>query len=218
MGEKKRGCGYRVLGGLYLVGFGSPIECDRLPFKLTVCPVCGAGVKQSRGFTWLNWFEFAGKHEGCKDKFLCPLCNPKEGDIFGLLWVGKRYYTTESFVQEAIAMGISKRIAQIPNKLELGKTRILIAHPDAVTNICPRYNNPVGMNTCDACSWSEECEVKTNPTAPGIFYSFVAQRVEMMITKGQSEDKEYIEKLKKRGIKPVIVDADQCGDGKGIGK
>ena len=206
MPEQKRGCGYRKEGAMYLVGFGIPVECDRLPYELTTCRVCGAGVKQSRGFTWLNWFEFAGKHEGCRDKYLCPLCDPKEGDIFGLLWVGKKFYTPESFIQEAIKMGVSKRIAQIPNKLELGKTRILVAHPEAVTNFCPRYNKPVAMitvNTCDTCNL-DECEVKNKSTAPGIFYSFIAQRVEKIISKEQSEDEETIEKLKKRGITPVI--------------
>ena len=214
MPEKKRGCGYRKVGAMYLVGSGIAVGCDRLPYELTTCPVCGAGVKQSRGFTWLDWFEFAGKHEDCKDKYLCPLCNPKEGDTFGLMWVGKRHYTPESFVEEAIKMGVSKRIAQIPNKLELGKTRILVAHPDAVTNICPRYNNPVSWYnnppepwniSCDTCRW-EECEVRSKPTAPGIFYSFIAQRVEKLITKEQSEDKETIEKLKKRGITPVVYE------------
>jgi len=214
MTEEKRGCGYRKEGALYLCGMGIQVECDWLPYELTTCPVCGAGVKQSRGFTWLNWFEFAGKHEDCKDKYLCTLCNPKEGDILGLLWVGKKFYTPESFVQEAIAMGVSKRIAQIPNKLELGKTRILVAHPDAVPNICPRYNNPVSwynnppgnMGSCDTCSWGEDCKVKNKPTAPGIFYSFIAQRVEQIITKEQSEDEENIEKLKKRGITPVVYE------------
>lgn len=211
MSEKKRGCGYRKEGAMYLVGFGIPVECDRLPYELTTCPVCGAGVKQSRGFTWLNWFKFAGKHEGCKDKFLCPLCDPKEGDIFGLMWVGKKYYTPESFVEEAIKMGVSKRIAQIPNKLKLGRTRILVAHPEAVTNICPRYNNPVAMNTCDTCNWREDCLVKNKPAAPGIFYSFIAQRVEKIITKEQSEDEETIEKLKKRGITPVVYEKPEDG-------
>jgi len=203
MTEEKRGCGYRAVGALYLCGFGIPVECDRLPYELTTCPVCGAGVKQSRGFTWLDWFEFAGKHEGCKDKYLCPLCDPKEGDIFGLIWVGKKFYTPESFIEEAIKMGVSKRIAQIPKKLELGKTRILVAHPDAVTNICPRYETPVNKKDCYLCDW-EVCPEEYKFKKPGIFYSFVAQRVEMIITKEQSEDEEHIEQLKKRGITPVI--------------
>ena len=205
MTEEKRGCGYRKEGAMYLVGFGIPVECDRLPYELTICPVCGAGVKQSRGFTWLNWFEFAGKHEDCKDKYLCPLCSPKEGDVFGLMWVGKRHYTPESFIQEAIEMGVSKRIAQIPKNLELGKTRILVAHPDAVTNICPRYKKPVNKGACYLCDWGG-CPEENKLKNPGIFYSFIAQRVEQIITKEQSEDEEYIEKLKKRGITPVVLE------------
>jgi hypothetical protein len=190
--EKERGCGYRKVGAMYLVGEGIPVNCDRLPFALLVCPTCGAGVKFSRGFTWIDWYEYAGIHKDCRDPYLCPICvPPKESDRYGLLWVGKRYYTPESFVQEAIEMGVSKRIAQIPKNLELGRTRILLAHPEACENICPD---------------NQDCDVKGKPKGPGIFYSFIPQRVEMIITKEQSEDKEYIEKLKRRGITPVVIE------------
>lgn len=177
--EKKRGCGYRKEGALYLVGCGIPIVCDRLPYELSICPICGAGVKFSRGFTWLDWYNFANVHKECKDKYICPLCNPKEGDKFGLLWVGKKFYTTESFIKEAITMGVSKRIAHIPKDLELGKTRIMVAHPEAVVSA-------------------------NGDKSAGIFYSFIAQRVEQLLTKDESEDTKYIDNLKKRGITPIL--------------
>lgn len=56
--ETKRGCGYRKVGGLYLVGSGIGSPCDRLPFELTVCPCCSQGVKQSRGWTWIDVGKF----------------------------------------------------------------------------------------------------------------------------------------------------------------
>jgi hypothetical protein len=55
--EQKRGCGYRQVGGLYLVSGKLSAPCDRLPFELSVCPCCGAGVKFTRGFTWIEPFK-----------------------------------------------------------------------------------------------------------------------------------------------------------------
>jgi hypothetical protein len=44
--ERKRGCGYRKVGGMYLVGDeGIWVPCDRLPIILDVCPACGGGIK-----------------------------------------------------------------------------------------------------------------------------------------------------------------------------
>lgn len=50
--EAKRGCGFRKVGGTYLVSEGEGMPCDRLPIKLDVCPVCSHGFKRSRGWTW----------------------------------------------------------------------------------------------------------------------------------------------------------------------
>jgi hypothetical protein len=52
--EHKRGCGYRKPGGMYLVSLGIGRDCGKLPIPLTVCPCCGAGIKFSRGFTWIS--------------------------------------------------------------------------------------------------------------------------------------------------------------------
>lgn len=52
--EARRGCGYRKVGGIYLVGGGIGVPCDRLPYPLTVCPCCSQGVKQGRGWTWVT--------------------------------------------------------------------------------------------------------------------------------------------------------------------
>jgi hypothetical protein len=144
--EAKRGCGYRVLGGLYLCSDGIAVECDRLPYLLEICPVCGQGIKQGRGFTELDWAQFCGGDHGsqvtipaslpdevCRDKFKCPLCQPRRGEIMYLMWVGRKFYTPEEFSAEAVKMGVSKRIAFIPDGLVLGETRMLLAHPDACT-------------------------------------------------------------------------------------
>ncbi len=52
--EAARGCGYRKAGGKYLVSGGEMLPCGRLPLELTVCPCCSQGIKQSRGWTWID--------------------------------------------------------------------------------------------------------------------------------------------------------------------
>jgi len=44
--KAKRGCGYRKIGGLYLVGNYIPVACDRLPMPIGACPVCGQGLQK----------------------------------------------------------------------------------------------------------------------------------------------------------------------------
>lgn len=131
MMEQRRGCGIRVIGALYLCCDGLAVECDRLPIRLDACTFCGQGFKQSRGFTELDFEALFGDHLGCKDPFICPLCKPKKGETKLLLWVGRKFYTPESFSLEANDMGVSKRIPFIPDSLVLGRTWVLLAHPDA---------------------------------------------------------------------------------------
>jgi hypothetical protein len=52
--EAKRGCGFRRVNGLYLVGGGLSAPCDRMPYRLDRCRTCGGGVKFTRGHTWLE--------------------------------------------------------------------------------------------------------------------------------------------------------------------
>ena len=49
--EKPRRCGYRKVGGLYMVGeMASMMSCGQFPFALTQCPCCGSGFAQGLGF------------------------------------------------------------------------------------------------------------------------------------------------------------------------
>ena len=52
--DSKRGCGYRKVGGTYLMGPAPQAACCKLPFALTVCPTCHAGIKPTRGWTWVD--------------------------------------------------------------------------------------------------------------------------------------------------------------------
>jgi hypothetical protein len=131
--ESARGCGYRKGGGYYFVSDGAAAGCDKLPIELTFCPVCKAGIKQSRGFTWITSELF--KKNKCKNESaLCTSCIFNEPHTsMGLMWVGAKYYSTaEHFLRESRTMGISKRFSQLPQDFKVGETWIALAHPQGV--------------------------------------------------------------------------------------
>jgi len=195
--EKMRGCGFRKVNGLYLCGEGASMNCDRLPYELEVCPVCGGGVKFTRGFTWLDWCKYAGVHkEKCKCPGLgCPVCHPRsEPQPYGLLWIGEQFYTPEEFVIEALTMGVSRRIAAIPRNFKLGTTWILYAHKKAL-----------GTRTLD--------DGKVEPV-PGVFYASRPTRVDKLVWESEATE-EVLTDLDKKGITPVIIpDGDVDHDSK----
>lgn len=173
--EGKRGCGYRKKGGLYLVSGSGSSACGKLPIPLTVCPCCGAGIKFSRGFTWINsdLFEFAI----CERlPYTCDLCpaNFEPGAKLGLLWIGEVYYkTTFDFDKEASLRGISRRIAAVPRGFKVGETWIALAHIKAIDG------------------------------KPGIFSFFKPSRIEYVITGKETDDE--LNELEKRGLTIVKV-------------
>jgi hypothetical protein len=130
--EGKRGCGFRTVGSMYLVGGFYAVPCDRLPYPLDVCPTCGGGIKVSRAFTRITPLTLFGNHEGCMDQHHpCRICDPTS-DLAFIMRVGEKYYPTPGhFMSEGMDMGISKKIPWIPKELELGKTHIFLAHPKA---------------------------------------------------------------------------------------
>ena len=192
--ESKRGCGYRKIGGLYLVGDpGEHFSCDRLPIPLLTCPTCGEGIKPTRGWTWVfphNLFQGVHSVLKCSCPPLCPICFPDlMGRKAGLTWIGTQFYTPSTFAKEALTLGVSRRISSVPRGLVLGKTWVLVGHRQAAK--IPAPGTVTGEKPC-----------------PGIFYAFIPQRMEMIITESYSEDEKFMEKLEKRGITPVVVPAD----------
>jgi hypothetical protein len=173
--SSKRGCGYRKPGGIYLCCDGPGSACGMLPCPLTVCPCCGDGIKQTRGFTWINSNLF-GETKCPLDVRTCWQCPMSAKDLqMGLMWVGEKFYpTTSEFNRESDLHGISKRIAQIPHKLKVGETWIALAHPRAIVH-------------ADG----------SQPTA-GIFRVFRPQRIEYILT--GNETPEQLESLDKRGF------------------
>ena len=220
--EQKRGCGYRKVGGLYLVSGGIGAPCDRLPYALDICPCCGQGIKKARGWTWVNVNKlFQGAHTvstldltpidtgiagmtmphvggekvlcGCAKEF-CPLCNhPEMMGRAGLLWIGEKFYKTpDQFVQEGVEMGFSRRITTVPHGFKIGETWVLLAHKNAV----PEKVHSV------ADGWASPSEVI--PAEPGIFFVWQPQRVELIFKESQ-RGSEKVQAAVKRGITPVFV-------------
>ena len=201
--EARRGCGFRKVGGLYLMGTGSGFPCDRLPIPLIVCPCCSAGFKQTRGWTWIDVNALVGGiHKNCGDEFPCPLCmaTPEMGKA-GMLWIGEKFYPSPAdFVREADELGISRRIAAIPRNFKIGETWVLLAHPKTLS--CPKCGG-AGLFQKERC---EDC--KATGKIAGIFRVFRPHAIEKIITETQSKDAELMEDLRKRGLTPVIVPDD----------
>lgn len=200
-----RSCGWRQPGSLYLRSDSVFSPCGRLPIPLTVCPCCGEGVKQGRGFAWVTNELIAeeecltGSDPDGRECGTCPF-NPAEmPHKLGLLWVGAKFYPAPAnFLSEAQTQGVSKRIAQIPKDLVLANagedkppTVILLAHPKVTIKRPELGGDPAS------------CE------GPAIFSSFRADRIEYVV-RGDETDEE-IEALEKRGVTPVLVERSETG-------
>ncbi len=205
--EAKRGCGYRKVGGTYLVGGGIGAPCDRLPFALEVCPCCNAGFKPSLGWTWIrpgllfqgpHIFEIGEYPDPASEAILCSeaedsscwLCaNPGKFERAGLIWIGERFYKSPSdFIKEGVELGFSRRIKAVPQKFKVGETPIFLAHKKAV---------PVPVqNTADYLIGTIE--------KPGIFYVWIPQFVEK-IFKESDRESDVVKDAVKGGIRPVFV-------------
>ena len=193
--EPKRGCGFRKVGGLYLMGSGGGAVCDRLPIELSVCPCCNQGIKQARGWTWIDLPRLVGgQHAGCGCGIpRCPLCKePERIGRAGLLWIGERFYKTPGeFMREGSALGISRRVSAVPRGFKLGETWVMLAHPKTIP--CPAETC---SGDCERCGGSRYL--------PGIFHVFMPLRIEKIITESQATA-ETLADLDKAGITPVVV-------------
>lgn len=175
--EARRGCGYRKPGkdgvGVYLMGDGLSRPCGLLPFPMEVCPCCGEGIKQTRGWTWITpsllltkqqpLDILAGTERRCErdGSRFCRQC-PAGGGIpdgrHGLIWVGEKFYKTpEEFRKEASSMGVSRKIKTVPRDFVLGETWVYLAHK--------------------TCVWDEENQAMR----PGIFSAFKPSRIDLVI-------------------------------------
>jgi hypothetical protein len=203
--EARRGCGFRKVGGIYLVGGAISEPCDRLPFPLDVCPVCGHGVKLGRGMTSVNPLKLFGKHHNCVDKNRpCIVCDPTEVTAY-IMRVGEKFYPTpEHFLEEGRALGISKRISQIPLKFKLGKTVVYLAHINAyVVKEFPTIQQTFIQEEVAP----RMLEVEKQKRVMGIFSAFIPQRIEKIYWQSALDGmpKKERAKLKRIGITPIGV-------------
>lgn len=199
--EPARECGLRQLGKLYLIGGKAGEPCDRLPLTLQECGGCGHIPTFHRGYQKINMdVVFGGKHKECVDKEhlkRCPICNPK-GKEFNedpevkhlLMYVGKKFYSPEKFIEEAKQYGISKAISSIPEGLVLGKSWIFLAFPE------------LSIETAGYTLVKEQIKyIKKD----AIFHGFIALRLEVLITEEQNCNEDFVKALSEKGITPVVV-------------
>jgi len=186
--EPIRHCGNRKIGGIYICSDpGDHFSCIILPYNVGICPCCFEGIKFSRGFKWIVPNKlFLDIEESCSGfiesscivKNNCPLRSKEKS---GIMWIGEMFYTPQSFTEEAIQHGVSKRIASVPRDFEIGKTWVFLAHKRG------------GIDP------------KTNKKVPAIFYVFKPIRIEKIVSETQYRNKDEIEILKRRGITPIVV-------------
>ena len=108
------------------------------------------------------------------------------------MFVGKQSYTPSSFIKEAFAQGVSKRIPEIPSWLKLGETWVFLTH-NQTPNVSLAELKKNGL------------QIKEPEYMKAIFYGFKPQRIEMPMWKGDLLDAD-IQKLEEKGITPVLLD------------
>lgn len=225
--EGKRGCGYRKPGGLYVVAGKPNAPCGRLPTPLTVCPCCNGGIKPSRGWTWMDPRQlFAGKLcafvEASPNSNLlmlhttCPLANENLPDRAGLLWIGEAFYPTpKAYMDEAIEMGLSRRISAVPKDFVVGEHWVMLAHRKGIKTgvkfVCSWDGQETGDEYDTEGEAREKCQGESGDWTyepvdqfqAAIFTMFKPTAVEYVV-KGDETD-EDLERLVKRGLTLVKV-------------
>ena len=196
--EQKRGCGYRKVGGLYLVGSGVGEPCDRLPMAIIPCSTCGEEPRFHRAVSKINPLRIFGLHEeqeSCADMMpgsYDPICSPS--DVAYLMWVGKEY-TAMTFGMEARQMGISKRIHQIPKDFTLGFDWVWLAK----LQLIPSEGKTLALDSNE------------RGYGAGIFSIFKPTAIEKIITQSQAAaagSNGEAEAWKEQGITPIVVPDD----------
>ncbi|MCK4958675.1 MAG: hypothetical protein KAT00_04735 [Planctomycetes bacterium] len=208
--EGPRGCGYRKVGGTYLVCDGPGHPCEILPLELHVCSTCGQGIKPARGWTWINPREMF-QHERC------PKCNPyglgftqsEEGDApikcrfiqvqkAGLIWIGEQFYPTPAdFNREADGMGVSRRITCVPRGFVLGESWVLLAHRKV------DFYDKIARKVEQTDQAFVMVDSNDDHLRPGIFTAFLPSRIEKIVDEKATETD--IRQIEEDGMTPVQV-------------
>lgn len=196
--ERQRRCGYRKPGGLYLICDQPGHTCGKLPLALVRCPVCGAGIKPTRGFAWIEpgplFYGRACNEPACGVCGVCALRDPERiiGDRAGLVWIGEKFYDPDEWMAESVERGVSRRIPAVPKDFVIGEHWVFAGHRRGITMICTCKSDPCPV--CKGVGWR---------MGPALIHAFRPDRIEYVVT-GHETDAE-LERLVKRGVTPVRV-------------
>ena len=195
--EGARGCGFRQAGGLYMIGGGDTRPCGRFPLELEKCATCGGGVRQKRGWTWIEpaklWpltqeqiVSGAACHTG--ECYRCPVGGAVP-ERAGLIWIGKQHYPTPMhFLAEGKELGFSRRIEAVPKGFVPHETWVFLAHPAAIVAACI----------------DEETGGASTEEIPGAFAVWRPAGLQKVVTRETPQ--EEVDEIREKGIEPVVVD------------
>jgi hypothetical protein len=216
--EAERGCGFRKVGGIYLVAGAMGAPCDRLPFPLPVCPICGQGVKVGRGYTEINPLALFGTHD---DVQMIDAATPVGRSIAG-------YSETDTVPPGTTVGRVLKdncrdiiRPCPVCDPTDDPAYILLVGEkfytPESFTReaatqgISKRVGFiPKGFKvgqTVIYLAHHKACappEPEKGKQYTGIFSSFRPQRIEKLIWQSQATP-EVLARLEKQGITPVVV-------------
>jgi hypothetical protein len=169
-----------------------------------------------------------GSGSECRDESACPVCRNR--DDFGphlLLWIGRKHYTPEAYLEEGRRLGVSRRLSALPKGLVLGETWVLLAHLDAVPpkvpDVCAKcgcgsalhkdrpeyiFKGDGDVTFAIADQKFQPCDEFQPPKpTPGIFCAFVPRAVELILKQSDATP-ERVEREAKRGVTVVAVPDD----------
>lgn len=218
--EAKRGCGFRRVGGTYLETDPGGFECGRLPIPLIPCPLCDQRPRFTRGLQRITPKMVLHAAPDCgmggERCAQCPFGSLLSADIAGLMWVGGKFYTPREFEAEAARLGVSKRVPwPTPKWLEIGKTWVLLAHEETITETCPTCQGSGMHETPDGKFYNgegkrlgdcEDCGRTGKVRTPGVFHAFVPRRIVRIVPDDMPEQER--EALREQGLTLVEVPAD----------
>jgi len=166
-------------------------------------------VRQTRGLQWITAAVAIAGAKPCDPEFKdhthegCPICTTtlmqqaEPVDEFCLIWIGKAFYPTpQHWTEEAMRMGVSRRLSTIPKRMVIGKTWVLVAHPEACEQIVKVKKE------------GELGEIEEVRKVPGIFHAFRPQAYELIVTPSMKKQKWVKDMVKKHGVKLVEVPED----------
>lgn len=208
--EKDRLCGERKPEGMYLRSDGLFDSCGKLPLRLNCCPACGQGVKVTRGMSKINprlLFNTTCFGSNCSG---CSLELTRLKEVGYLIGVGVKFYKHPSdFIREALEMGVSKRIAQIPRDFQVGVTPVFLAHPRVFMDLVNEQavereiEEDEDQPALELDDHSETTGRRVVVHSPGVVAVVVPNRIEYVVRGDESEDQ--LERLEARGLSLVRV-------------